>query len=221
MKKNIVIIGSSGHARVVIDIVEKQNNYNIVGLIDPFRRIGEKTSGYNVIGKIENIIELYDQYRIDGCIVAIGDNWVRHNEVERLVSIKDDICFINAIHPSAQIGSNVKIGTGTVIMAGAIVNSNSSIGSHIIINTKASIDHDCVLADYSSLAPNSTLAGAVKIGSYTAVSLSATIVGSVNLGEHCLIGACSLILHDVDSYKLVYGVPGRIIRDRKPGEKYL
>ena len=36
--QNIVIFGSSGHAKVVIDIIEKGNKYHIVGLIDSFAK---------------------------------------------------------------------------------------------------------------------------------------------------------------------------------------
>lgn len=31
---NIVIIGSSGHAKVIIDIVQQEGKYNIAGLLD-------------------------------------------------------------------------------------------------------------------------------------------------------------------------------------------
>ncbi|MEA3317558.1 MAG: transferase, partial [Bacteroidota bacterium] len=41
--KNIVIFGSGGHAKVIIDIIEQQQKYNIIGLIDKFRNTGEKT----------------------------------------------------------------------------------------------------------------------------------------------------------------------------------
>ena len=42
---NIIIIGSSGHAKVIIDIVQQEGKYNIVGLVDRFRNIGEQTLG--------------------------------------------------------------------------------------------------------------------------------------------------------------------------------
>ncbi|MEC4769405.1 hypothetical protein [Burkholderia cenocepacia] len=35
--ENIVIVGSSGHAKVVIDVVEQAGRYRIAGLIDSFR----------------------------------------------------------------------------------------------------------------------------------------------------------------------------------------
>ena len=41
--KKILIIGVSGHAKVVNDIIEKQNIYNIYGLID-----SNKPKGYKV-----------------------------------------------------------------------------------------------------------------------------------------------------------------------------
>lgn len=45
--ENIIVIGSRGHAMVVIDTIEKmaekQGLYKIVGLIDDFRQVGETT----------------------------------------------------------------------------------------------------------------------------------------------------------------------------------
>ena len=36
--KNIVIFGSSGHCKVIIDIIEKLNRYNLVGIIDKYKK---------------------------------------------------------------------------------------------------------------------------------------------------------------------------------------
>ena len=81
---NIVIIGSSGHAKVIIDIVQQQGKYNIVGLLDRFRDVGEKTLGYPVLGKEEDLPELIKAHALKGAIVAIGDNFVRSKVVAPL-----------------------------------------------------------------------------------------------------------------------------------------
>ena len=36
--ENILIIGASGHAKVIVDIIEKQNQYNIYGFLDTFKK---------------------------------------------------------------------------------------------------------------------------------------------------------------------------------------
>ncbi|MEA3416880.1 MAG: hypothetical protein U9R02_12120 [Thermodesulfobacteriota bacterium] len=41
----MLVVGSSGHAKVIIDIVEKEEKFNIVGLLDAFKEI--QTSEYD------------------------------------------------------------------------------------------------------------------------------------------------------------------------------
>lgn len=219
--ENIIIIGSSGHAKVIIDIVEKENKYNIAGLTDKFREKDEEVSGYRIIGKEEDIAKLLKKHNISGGIIAIGDNWTRSRVCENIKSIRPDFRFVTAIHPSAQTAKDVEIGNGTVVMAGAIINSSSSVGEHCIINTNSSLDHDSVMKDFSSLAPNVTTGGNVEIGKFSAISLGAKIIHGIRIGEQTVIGAGSVVLKDVSSFSVACGIPAKVIRKREAGDKYL
>ncbi|MDR7073357.1 acetyltransferase [Fictibacillus barbaricus] len=216
--KNIVVFGCGGHAKVVIDILEKNNEFNILGLIDDFVAAGTLVYGYEVLGD-ETILEANS--KIVGGIVAIGDNSVRSQMVGKIKEIATDFSFITAVHPSVVIARGVELGEGTVVMPGAIINSDSKIGEHCIINTKASIDHDCRLGDYVSLAPGVTLGGNVAIGQYSAVSLGSSIIHSIKIGQHTIIGAGSTVLKDTESNVIAYGTPANVVRTRIKGEKYL
>ena len=44
--KNIVIFGSGGHTKVIVDIIEKQGKFNIAGFIDGYR--GKKYSHHGI-----------------------------------------------------------------------------------------------------------------------------------------------------------------------------
>lgn len=220
-KEKVIIIGSSGHSKVIIDIFEKRGNYDIIGLIDNSREIGESTLGYNIIGN-ESVLPSYIGNN-PGCkiFIAIGDNWIRGKVKQNLSNILPDLEFAFAIHPSAQIAKNVEIGQGTAIMAGAIINSSSQIGECCIVNTKASLDHDNVLGNFASLAPNATTGGNVNIGEFSAIGISATVKHGITIGAHSIIGAGSLVLKNCDDYNVQFGVPAKKIRTRQIGEKYL
>ena len=219
-EQNVLIVGSSGHSKVVIDIFEKEGKYKIIGLLDAYRKIGEKTLGYQVLGKEENLPELLREHPHTKLFIAIGDNWLRYKEFKKILAIVPNIDFATTIHPSAQIGKNVRIGKGVAIMAGAIINSDTQIADFTIINTKASIDHDCIMFKFSSLAPNSTTGGYVSIREYSAISISATIKDRISIGKHCLIGAGALLLNDCGDNLVMYGTPAKKIRTREIGEKY-
>lgn len=218
---NIVIIGSSGHAKVVIDIIEKQGKYTISGLIDYSRGIGEKTLGYAVLGKEEDLPVLIENYNIKGAIVAIGDNFTRSKVAECVERIAPTLKFVTAIHPAASVGVEVSIGEGSVLMAGAVVNSSSSIGRFCILNTNSSLDHDSELNDFASLAPSVTTGGNCRVGSYSAVGIGANLIHGIEIGKHTVIGAGSLVMKSIDSFVVAYGTPAKIVRKRESGDKYL
>lgn len=221
IKRNIVLFGASGYAKVIIDIIEKQNEYQIVGLIDDFKPVGERLLNHTVIGKIEDLSRLMIEYDIYGGILAIGDNWVRSKAVEKVCSVVPSFKFVNAIHPSSVIGQDVKIGDGSVVMAGVVINPSSSIGAHCILNTNSSIDHDGIMKKFSSLAPNVTTGGNVEIGEFSAISIGSIIIHGKKIGNHTVIGAGSLILKDVGDNEVVFGLPGKCKKKRNEGDRYL
>lgn len=219
--ESIVLVGSSGHAKVLVDIVEKQGKYQIAGFLDRNRPVGEATLGYPVIGQEEDLPQLIQKYGLKGILVAIGDNFIRAKVATKIREISPGLAFIKAIHPSANIGKEVLIGEGTVVMAGAIINPSCSVGRFCILNTNSSLDHDCVMEDFSSLAPRVATGGNCRIGAFSAISIGATLIHRVTIGEQCVVGAGSTVLKSVEPFQVVYGTPARSIRSRKAGEKYL
>jgi len=219
--QNIVLIGASGHAKVIIDIIERAGRYRLVGLLDRNKKPGDTLLGYPVLGVEESLRNWQTVYDIVGGIVAIGDNWIRHIVAQKMRSIDPNFRFVTAIHPSASIGKRASIGAGTVIMAGATVNPDSHIGTHCILNTQSSLDHDCSMANFASLAPGAITGGNVHIGTYSAISLGAKLIHGITVGEHSVVGAGSLVLKDIDPYQIAYGSPAKAIRQREKGERYL
>jgi len=220
-KQSIFIVGASEHAKVIIDIIENENVYEIVGLIDTFKNKGEEVLGYEVIGKEDDLPELLKKHERASVIIAIGDNWVRYLVMEKILKIVPEIKFASTIHPSAHIAKHVKIGKGVVIMAGVVINSESVIEDFVIVNTKTSIDHDGLIKSFSSLAPGVTLGGNVTVGNYAAISIGATVKHNISIGNHAVIGAGAVLLHNCGDNIIMYGVPAKEIRKRVSGEKYL
>ena len=62
VKKNILIIGASGHAKVIIDIVEKQNLFDIVGLIDSYKKTEERISNYDILGTEDDLQKIINTF---------------------------------------------------------------------------------------------------------------------------------------------------------------
>lgn len=190
------LYGASGHGKVIKEILEAQG-IAVEGFIDDNQDVTE-LSGLPVLHSAENIREM---------IVSIGSNNIRKSIAERLTC-----SFKTAIHPSAVISSSVRIGEGSVVMAGSIVNAESVIGRHCIINTGASVDHECVLGDYVHVSPHATLCGDVHIGEGTWVGAGTTIIQGVRIGRWCVIGAGSVVTKDVPDGYLAVGNRCKLVK---------
>jgi len=209
MREKIFVYGASGHAKVVIDIIERQGLYEIGFLVDDDPSLkGTQFYGYRVVGGKQELLESRDG--ISSGVVAIGSNRARICVAEWLVG--NGFSLISCLHPSAQIARGVVIESGSVIMAGAIINSDSHIGYNVIINTRASIDHDCTIGDGAHVAPGATLCGTVTVGLGTFVCAGSTIIPNLTIGPNTIIGAGATVIRDVPQCSLVAGSPARYIK---------
>ncbi|MBL8380307.1 MAG: NeuD/PglB/VioB family sugar acetyltransferase [Burkholderiales bacterium] len=218
---NIVVIGSSGQAKVVIDAVRREGRRNVVGLLDRFRKVGETTLGHAVLGQEEDLPGLIDRHAVRGVIVAIGDNFVRAQVAARIAALCPGITFFSVVHPDASIAAEVVIGEGSVVMAGAVINACASVGRFCILNTHASLDHDSMLGDFASMAPRAVTGGNCRIGAYSAIGIGATLAHGARIGEHVVVGAGAVVMKPLDDRVVAYGVPARVVRGRSPGDPYL
>ena len=221
LMSRILVVGASGHAKVVLDIFEKQGRHQVVGLLDDFKPVGTTMFGYEVVGSVAEVSQLATQLLVDGLFVAIGDNFIRSQIVERLKSIASHLPFVSAVHPSAQIARGVNLGRGCSVMAGVVINSDSAIGDFCILNTNSSVDHDNRLGSFSSLAPRVATGGNVFLDECSAVGIGAVVLHGRKIGRHAVVGAGSVVTRDIPDQTVAYGAPAKVVRLRTIGEKYL
>ena len=203
MSKSVVIIGASGHGKVIADIVLKSGD-KVIGFLDDGIEKGKLIVGFEVLGKISD----YKNYSDCEFVIAIGNPYIREKIADVL-----PVEWYTAIHPNAVISSlDVEIGEGTVVMANAVINSSAKIGRHCIINTGAIVEHDNILSDYVHLSPNVALAGMVSVGKSTHIGTGACTKQVVNIASNCIIGAGSVIVRDISESGTYIGVPARKIK---------
>jgi sugar O-acyltransferase (sialic acid O-acetyltransferase NeuD family) len=201
----LVVVGAGGHARVLVDIVEKQARYRVVGLIDERPNLrGTSVLGYPVLGGRE-VLDRSDAPA--HAIVAIGAAAPRAAWQEHLEARGFQLAVL--VHPGAHVGRDVRLGGGTTLMAGAIVNSGSRLGRGVIVNTGASIDHDCEIGEFVHVAPGARLAGGVRVGDRAHVGIGACVIQNLRVGAGAVIGAGAAVVRDVAPASTVVGVPAR------------
>jgi sugar O-acyltransferase (sialic acid O-acetyltransferase NeuD family) len=205
-QNRIFLYGASGHAKVVCEILEAQQQPP-VGLIDDNPNVLALLS-YPVFHSLEEA-QLTSN---DQLIISIGNNRIRKAMVGKLENMQ----FLTAVHPSAVLSERSVIGKGTVVMPQAVVNSDSSIGEHVILNTACSVDHDCWIGDCVHISPRAALAGGVRVGTGAQVGIGASVIQNVTIGKWATVGAGAVIIRDVPDYAVVVGNPGRIIKFYQP-----
>lgn len=192
--KRLIIIGASGHGKVVADIA-RLNGYEEIVFLDDDDSISE-CNGWPVIGKSGDAPE-------GDIFVAVGNARIRRMLMERF----SDRNIPVLIHPDAVIAKGTEIGKGTAVMAGAVINPCAVIGSGCIINTSSSIDHDCRLGDYIHVSVGAHLCGTVNIGDNTWVGAGAIVSNNINVCSDCMIGAGAVIIKDIEIPGTYVGVP--------------
>ena len=197
----MILYGASGHGKVIIEILES-NNEEVITIWDD----GDKPAiwQYPVTKPA-----LPGEPVTEKMVISIGVNATRKKVAERF---KDSVIFGTAIHADAYISGRAQVGWGTVVMAGARVNPDTKIGRHCIINTCASIDHDCELEDYVHISPNATLSGSVKVGEGTHIGAGAAVIQGIKIGRWCTIGAGAAVIKDIPDYSTAVGCPAKVIK---------
>ncbi len=195
----LTIIGASGHGKVVADIASKCG-YDCIEFLDDDVSL-KKCGKWPVIGKTDKAVD-------SNVFVAIGNAETRKRMIERL----HDKTVVTLVHPDAVIANSVRIGRGTVVMAGTVINPDAVIGDGCIINTSSSVDHDCIVGDYTHVSVGAHLSGAVHVGEMTWIGVGAAISNNVNICEKCTIGAGAVVIKDINEPGTYVGVPAKKIK---------
>ena len=194
----MILFGASGHAKVIIDILEG-NGVQVEKIYDD----NPRTDNIFGIG-VEHSSQIGEN---KAAIISVGNNTNR-----KKISEKYKFQYQIAVHKTATISAHSKIGEGTVVMANVAVNPSVEIGKHCIINTGAVLEHDCKILDFAHISPNAALAGNVEVGEGTHVGIGASVIQGIKIGKWATIGAGAVVIKDVPDFAVVVGIPARIIK---------
>lgn len=151
----------------------------------------------------------------------------------------DDYCSLDARGgggSSISIGDNSILSRGTILRTkdgsivlarGCNIGSNctfSSIGSlevgeNLLMGSNSHIiaggQHVIERADMAIIDQGLASGRGVSIGNDVWLGARVTILDGVRVGDHAVVGACSLVNRDIPDYAVAYGIPARVVRDRR------
>ena len=184
--KNIILIGGGGHCKSVIDVIEQEGRFEIVGIVDKPKLLGSNVLGYSVIGSDFDLDSLAKKYQY--ALITVGQIKSPDLRVE-LFSLASKAGFLlpSIISPRAYVSKHAIVGKGAIVMHDALINANAKIGENCIINSKALIEHDVVVENHCHISTGSIINGG------TVVELGCFIGSGVITKESIIIKQNSFI----------------------------
>jgi len=173
MKKQIIVIGAGGHAKVVLDAIIKQDLYQIKGFCVDGLLVGDKVfSSYSVLSDaLLTDLEGDDSVFF---VVAIGENIPRQKLFDNALRKFSPAVVL---HPSAVIGDCVEIKDGAVVLANVVINPYTSVGKNVIVAAGVLVDHDCEIGDHVHLSFGTIVASKSKVSDFFTSEIG-SIVGN-------------------------------------------
>ncbi len=217
LKEKVLVVGSGGHAKTIVNIIEVEGKHEIAGLIDDNKPAGTEVYGYPVLGGVDAIPEL----GISKGIIGIGDNWLRSVLAAKVEAACPGFEFITAVHPFSAVARGVILGPGTAVFQAGTIGADVVIGRHGVVFPITNVAHETKLGDYVNIHPGVCVGGGCSIGDFVSVAMGSTVIHGITIGEHTVIGAGSTVIKNIGSYVVAFGSPCKAVRERQAGEEYM
>ncbi|MDE5773916.1 MAG: acetyltransferase [Muribaculaceae bacterium] len=205
--KQLVIIGAGGMGRTLFDIARESLGYGtefvIKGFIDDNIHA---LDGFENYPPVLSTIDGYMPQPDEVFTFSIGGE-ARRACITNLV--EKGAVFINLIHRTARIGTNVHIGTGNIIAAYTTLGADCSLGSYNMIQSYSVIGHDATIGDFNRIDTHVTCVGGIRILDESTIHTGAVINHNVTVGCHAKVGALSFVIRNVRDGVTVFGSPAR------------
>ncbi len=214
----LVIVGAGGFGREILDIVEAVNTvsptWRLLGFVDDamsaanLQRISERNVEH--LGSVGNHLDGPDSGA--HYVIGIGSPVIRRRVAEKFGAGGGSAATL--VHPTATIGSLVRLGPGSVLCAGVRITTNITLGRHVHVNLNATIGHDSTLGDFVSMNPLSSVSGDCSIGDEVTLGVAAVILNQLTVGAGATVGGSACVVRDVAAGSTVVGVPARPLTAR-------
>jgi sugar O-acyltransferase (sialic acid O-acetyltransferase NeuD family) len=205
MTTPVLLLGSGGHAKVVLDALIAAG-HDVTGWCGPGPRVVWR--GLNPMGDDDQ--PWADQPARYALALGMGDLALRRRLFDRLSA--RGFAFPAIAHPAAYLAEPSVLGDGSQVMAGAVVQPDVQVGTGSIVNTGARVDHDTRIGSFSHLGPGSVLCGDVDVGDTVLLGAGATVLPGVSIGAGACVAGGAVVTGDVARGTTVMGIPARTRR---------
>ncbi len=111
------------------------------------------------------------------------------------------------VHPGSYVSPSASLGDGCLIHRDALVWTRAQLSNHVILSPGARVAHHTTLGEYSMISMGAEVGSAIEIGHGAFVGMGATVMTGVKrLGNRSVVGAGSVVIHDVPDGVTVVGM---------------
>ena len=214
IEKKIIIIGTGQHARMLVELIEEQGKYKIIGFIAKDWSNKKKILGYPILCIEKNLKSfLKKNYDIKYYACGVGDNAGGMKGREKIIKHYDNLLTApKIISPKSYISKYSKIGKGSIIEAYAKVMNGATIGKHCMIESFTAVNHDQNIKSNVFIGNNCALAGKF-IGKNTIIGDGSSIGYKVSIGSNCIINQGTVVTKSIKNNRIVFGNPYKVLKN--------
>ena len=199
MKKKIIVLGSGGHAKSCLDVIESTGKFEVLGMIGKDEKVGQLKFGYKILGVDYDIRKF--QNLTDSIFIGIGGITNLENRAKIYNNLKKYGFQIETIiSPSAVVAPSAKISEGVIIHHLAFVGADAIVEHNSIINTRAVIEHDSKVGSHTHISTGAIINGNVRVGNRTFIGSGAQIKQGLSIGSDVLINMGVSVYSNLDNF---------------------
>lgn len=212
MRRDLLILGSSGLAREMAMVVEQVNarerGWRFLGFIGASKEERGRNLGMGTV--LGDDDWLLSQSLEADIVVGIGYPRVRARVLARYLDCGDRFRYPNVVHPHASLDfRRVDFGRGNVVTAGVAMTCDIRIADFNLFNLNVTVGHDGEIGSYNVFNPGANLSGGLRLGDRILVGTGAQILENLTIASDVTVGAGAVVRQDVEARQTVVGIPAR------------
>ena len=189
----------------------------VVGFLDDGRR--DDFCERPILGRCRDLPAVVRRHRISHVALGVGYRFFQDRQ-ELIALINENGCeWASAVHASAVVNPDVRLGRGVFISAGSVVNAGTRLGDYGVLWSGVIIEHDNEIDEDVYITTGVMTAGYVKIRAHAFIGMG-SMIAKCTIGRYATVGAGSLVLRDVPERAYAWGRPARTVK-RKPTLAYV
>jgi sugar O-acyltransferase (sialic acid O-acetyltransferase NeuD family) len=211
-QERVLILGGSGGAALVLDILSNVLTQQAIGILDNNPElVGTMLMGVPVLGGFDLAIQLWQEKKFDALIsTVVKDIADRVSIFERFTQV--GIPFTNVIAANANIRRECRMGTGNLIVHGSYIATGVTLGNNNFLAAGTYIEHHSIIGNHCTFGPRTSLSGRVKVADRVKFGTHVAVEPFIEIGTESVIASGVVLTSHIPPYSIVKNAATPVIR---------